>query len=426
MPRILFSTIGSLGDLYPLLSVAIALRARGAECLFAVHADQAPLVEDEGFATMPNLYGLEGTADTLGLSEAELIRKTFDDPQFLFREILPFDLANVTRQVRDWMGEVDLVATTFQAEAARLAAELEGVPVASLILQPMMVFDPSQPPVIPSMPPVIAAPGTLGRLWNAGVLRTGMAGIRAMHGHRVNAARRELGLPRHRGTPWFDSGVRPVLRLGLYPSLLHDHPPVVDPPVTVTGFTPFEGDAEGLDPAIAAFLDAGSAPVVFTLGSNAEYLDQDFYAQSLAAARQIGRRAVLLTGKGWGGVAEGDDVIQRPYVPHQHLFPRSAAIVHHGGIGTFCRALEAGKPQLVVPFGTDQPDNAARAERMGLARTLPAKRYSQARATEVLGQLLATSQAEANAERAAYRMAQEDGPGTAAEAILSALSARPA
>ena len=162
MPRILFSTIGSLGDLYPLIAVALALKARGAECIFAVHRDQVPVVEAAGFATMSNSYDLGQFAAELGMSETEVIRKTFRDPNFLFREILPYRLADVVRAIDDWAGEIDMVAATFQAEAARMVAELRGVPIVDLVLQPMMVFDPTQPPLIPGMPPMVRAPAKSG------------------------------------------------------------------------------------------------------------------------------------------------------------------------------------------------------------------------------------------------------------------------
>ena len=422
MPRILFSTLGSLGDLYPLLAVARALRDRGTECLFAVHSDQVPLVDGEGFAVMPNSYTLADFAGSIGLSEDEVIRKTFSDPNFLFRDILPFDLENVARQICAWMGEVDLVATTFQAEAARLAAETAEVPIASLILQPMMVFDPSQPPLIPAMPPVVARPGRVGQLWNRAVLSLGLFTIRMAHGHRVNRVRQALELPKHTGVPWFEPGIAPRLSVGLYPAFLHDHAPDLTPPVTIAGFVPYNGPEAALDPELDAFLDAGTAPIVFTLGSNATFLDQDFYAQSLAAARDLGQRCVLLTGAGWDGTATGDDVIQRDYVPHHLLFERASMIVHHGGIGTFCRAMAAGKPQLIVPFGTDQPDNAARAERMGFARTLPAGAYSVEKASGLIGALLNDANARQAATVVAARMAQSDGPAVAADALLSALT----
>ena len=66
------------------------------------------------------------------------------------------------------------------------------------------------------------------------------------------------------------------------------------------------------------------------------------------------------------------------YAPFSAVLPRAAALVHHGGIGTAAQALAAGRPQLGMPMTFDQPDNAARLERLGVGRWLPPNRFSGA------------------------------------------------
>src|SRR5690606_11490043 len=70
------------------------------------------------------------------------------------------------------------------------------------------------------------------------------------------------------------------------------------------------------------------------------------------------------------------------------LFPRAAAIVHQGGVGTTGQALRAGVPTVIVPFSHDQPDNAARTVRLGTGRTLARSRYKAARVAQELAALL--------------------------------------
>ena len=77
-----------------------------------------------------------------------------------------------------------------------------------------------------------------------------------------------------------------------------------------------------------------------------------------------------------------------PTRPIQRFFPRAAVIVHSGGIGTSAQALAAGRPMLVVPFAFDQPDNAARLQRLGVARAIPRKHYTAKRAYAELSRLL--------------------------------------
>jgi UDP:flavonoid glycosyltransferase YjiC (YdhE family) len=78
------------------------------------------------------------------------------------------------------------------------------------------------------------------------------------------------------------------------------------------------------------------------------------------------------------------------YAPFGRLLPRAAALVHHGGIGTAVQAMAAAVPQLVVPVGYDQPDNAARLVRLGVARTLLPRQFRADAATRDLGWLLSS------------------------------------
>jgi UDP:flavonoid glycosyltransferase YjiC (YdhE family) len=151
-----------------------------------------------------------------------------------------------------------------------------------------------------------------------------------------------------------------------------------------------------------------------------------FYRHSLEAAARLGRRAVLLVGSDaaprWAG-RTGPNALALGYAPHSMLFPRAAAIVHHGGMGTTAQALRAGRPQLVVPFYADQPDNAARLVRLGVARTIPSRRYTATRAFAALTALTGDADHVARAADAARAIAGEDGATAAAAAIIEVLEA---
>jgi UDP:flavonoid glycosyltransferase YjiC (YdhE family) len=151
--------------------------------------------------------------------------------------------------------------------------------------------------------------------------------------------------------------------------------------------------AQPLRDDLHRFIAAGPPPIVFTLGSAAVNAAGQFYANSLAAAVALGRRALFLVGTVPSNLAQlpdplPDGMLALPYVPHARAFAASAAIVHQGGSGTLAQALRAGRPMLIVPFGHDQPDNAARAERLGVARVVPAARYTAAAVGHTLRRLL--------------------------------------
>jgi UDP:flavonoid glycosyltransferase YjiC (YdhE family) len=108
-------------------------------------------------------------------------------------------------------------------------------------------------------------------------------------------------------------------------------------------------------------------------------------------------------------------------VPYSALFPRAAAIVHQGGIGTLAQALRAGSPQIVVPFHGDQLDNGARAERLGVARVILRKQYRAKRAIAELQKVLGYTQA---AAQVGAQIGREDGAAAAAAAITQVLRSR--
>jgi len=199
-------------------------------------------------------------------------------------------------------------------------------------------------------------------------------------------------------------------------------PPMPDWPARtrVCGFLFRDADFEGrgMDPALGRFLEEGEPPVVFTLGSAAVLAAGDFYARAARAAGDLGVRAVLLAGAGAEALRDlPPGVAAFPSAPYHALFPRASAIVHSGGVGTTAQALRAGKPQVVVPFAHDQFDNADRVRRLGLGRI--ARRGG--RPEGALRDLLADGAARARAAEIGRRVAAEDGPAAACDAIEAVL-----
>jgi UDP:flavonoid glycosyltransferase YjiC (YdhE family) len=213
-----------------------------------------------------------------------------------------------------------------------------------------------------------------------------------------------------------------MLTLALFSRVLGEPQPDWPRNVAVTGFVFYNGP-DVLSRELEAFLDAGAPPIVFTLGTSAVAAAGRFYEESIAAVRTLGVRAVLLTGgfeqnRPGGALPPGVMLVDR--APHQLLFPRAAAIVHQGGAGTLAQALRAGKPMLVVPHAHDQPDNAARVVRLGVARSVLPRQYRGARVAKALERLLADSRVAMRAAEAAAVVRGEGGSAAAAAAIQHA------
>src|SRR5262249_4009073 len=183
-------------------------------------------------------------------------------------------------------------------------------------------------------------------------------------------------------------------------------------------------DSTGLPPALAQFLDDGPSPIVFTLGSAVAAAAGPFYESGAQAARLLGRRAVLILKDPRNrprtlpeGVAAFD------YAPVSELFPRAAAVVHHGGIGTTGLAMRSGRPMLVMPCAWDQPDNAERVARLGISRTIPRYRYTPARVAAELRHLLGDPAYGRRASEVGEQVRQEDGVRVACDALGELLEA---
>jgi UDP:flavonoid glycosyltransferase YjiC (YdhE family) len=236
--------------------------------------------------------------------------------------------------------------------------------------------------------------------------------------HPVFALRRRLGLPV--GThPLFEGQFSPTLTLALFSRVLASPQTDWPPNVVITGSVFYNGP-DLLHPELDAFLDAGPPPVVFTLGSSAVAVAGRFYEESLDAMRRLHVRGVFLTGGFDRNVprAEGSaDTFVIDRAPHQLLFPRAAAVVHPGGAGTLAQALRAGRPMLVVPHAHDQPDNAARVTRLGVARTLRQHRYRAPRVARELERMLNDKRLQARAEEVGALVRAEGGAPAAAAAI---------
>ena len=421
--RIVLATFGSLGDLHPYLALARELKGRGHEPVVAASEHYRPKVEGMGIGFRPVRPDHPDPATVVALVKRILhLRK---GPERLIREYMMPVIRETYEDTRAAAAGADLLVSHPLTFTVRLVAEKQGIPWASSLLQPMGLFSAHDPPVL-APAPFLAAFRSLGPGFHRPLFRLAKWSVRSWS-EPWRRLRADLGLPPAREDPMFEGSFSPLLVLALFSPVLA--PPQPDwPPRTVAAGFPFldrPGEAELPEP-LARFLDGGPPPVVFTLGSSAVMDPGLFHEHSLAAAARLGRRAVLLV---------GSDPAHRPaslppgsiaveYAPFAALFPRAAAVVHPGGIGTTAEAMRAGRPMLVVPHAFDQPDNAARAVRLGIARSVPRRRYGPARVERELRVLLEDPAYARRAAGAGERIRAEDGARTAADAIEEVLGMR--
>ena len=234
----------------------------------------------------------------------------------------------------------------------------------------------------------------------------------------VQEFRRELGLPPV-GNALLEGQFSARGTLAMFSSVMAAPRPDWPLHTHLTGFSFYNGRSTTLPDDVARFIEAGDPPIVFTLGSSAVGAPGSFYEESIAAARALGRRAILLVGQyATTRPQVPDSMLAAEYAPHAELFPRAAAIVHHGGVGTTGQGLASGRPMLVVPHSHDQPDNADRCVRLGVAQTIDAREYRAPRVTDALRVLLERASYALRAGEVAAIVRREHGARAAAEVIV--------
>lgn len=406
--RILITTFGSLGDLNPYLALARGLAERGHEPILATHAYYREIVESEGFALRP----VRPDAHPEDREQFARAMRPHTGSQVVVREIVLAHLRESYADTAEAARDADAIVTHPLTFAGPIVAEERGLPWVSTVLAPLSFFSRSDSPVVP---PGMTSP--IARMFRR---------VTRPWTRPVQELRAERGLP-PADHPLFEGQHSPLLTLGLFSRVLAEPQPDWPPSARLTGFLFRDPPAATDDPEealLVAFLDAGAAPAVFTLGSSAVAVAGSFYDESLAAARRLGMRSVLLVGddpRNRPTAPLDEDAIALERAPYHRLFPAAAAIVHHGGIGTLAQALYAGRPMLVVPHAHDQPDNAHRARRLGVARVLSPRRYRAGAVEAALRALVEDPAVAARAAEVGDIVRAEDGVGEASRAIEEAI-----
>lgn len=395
--RVTFASLGTLGDLHPLLAVARAVQNRGDDVTIASSKGFGDYVVSLGFRFCPIRPDLEP-----GFGQVSRLSDPGRGPGRLLREEVFPSVRQTYGDLLEASRTADLLVVGELVYVAPLVAAKIGIPWVNAVLSPSSFLS--------SLDPCVLAPApAFHHLRHFGPLPHRLL---LGYGNRLTSRwaeplymfRRELGFAPGRNPVYHDKH-SPHLTLALFPKLFAA--PQSDWPAQVrqTGFPFFEQPPR---PAhshpIESFLDAGSPPLVFTLGSSMVGIAGDFYSEAARAALALGRRAILLIGKNPPPTGLPDSILPVAYAPLESIFPRAAAVIHHGGIGSCAMALRCGVPSLVIPFAYDQPDNAERLRKLGVARTLKRSRASAGSLVRMLNQVLDNHRMRADALQLAHRI----------------------
>ena len=353
--RIMLVAFGTAGDVFPLIGVGRALGKRGHEVHVASLPDHQSSVERAGLIS----HVLRGIPGIKGLPDFYHPRRSMRvvAERLLIPALEPIYELLSTLNPAEWT-----VFANSQAYGARIAQEKYGILLTTFIITPFALRSVQRMPVTPG----IACPQ-----WMPLVVRRAFLGVATRLWDRelapaLNAFRKTLGLEAVKDI-WYDWCLSPHRVIGLFPEWYAPNPGDWPAQFRYGGFTVFD---EGVSQEVPAELAGPGNPLVVFAAGSAGQAAADFFQTAITASASQSWRAVLLTGEPVNSsyTPLPANVFRYSYVPLSQLLRLSSLVVHHGGTGTTSLALAAGVPQVVVPFGHDQFDNAVRIEQLGVGR----------------------------------------------------------
>lgn len=419
--RVTFIAPGSRGDVQPYVALGVGLQRAGHAVRVVTTRDHDALVQSYGLelASIPlDVQAALQQRDVSGAIESGSLLASFRQ----FRRVAA-DGARLTAEVGlEACRDADVIVAGFGGVfiAEGLSHRL-GVPLVQAFNVPVT--------------PTAAFPGALTPWLDFGA-RSRLLGHALARQAVWMTARASGNGPRRAvlGTPSAPALV-PRRFAGLVEGpVLYGHSGAFLPPapewgadVTVTGFW-FADEPHDFTPppALVEFLESGPAPVCIGFGSMSQRDPARTTALVLDAVRRSGVRAVLVAG--WGGLKPGSlppRVFAIDSIPHAWLYPRCAAVVHHGGAGTTAAALRAGVPAIVVPFHGDQPFWASRvhAGRLG-PQPIPRTKLTTSKLAAALTEATSDRSMSQRAAELGRRIRAEDGVGRAVDALVRIITAR--
>ncbi len=404
--------IGTQGDVQPYVALGLGLQRAGFEVSLGTTANFKAFVERWGLSCVTSDMDLQAV-----VAQARQRCAPRKAKWAVFRMLLD-DTLRLSEGA-----DALLYSPTASLSAPHVAEKLK-IPAFPALLQPFM--NPTR-----DFPAVMMPALRLGGWYNRLTYTLFEQFTSTFLKRAINTWRRDvLDLP-----PSSEAGTFAPLRKQRVPTLYGVSPIVLPKPaewgehVHMTGYWFLPPDAGWQPPRdLVAFLEAGPPPVYIGFGSMGSHDPRRTAETILGAIKQAGVRGIIASG--WEGISTSDlpdSVRLIDAVPHDWLFPRMAAVVHHGGAGTTAAGLRAGVPTVIVPFGGDQPFWGRHAYALGVGpEPIPRKRLTADRLANALRTAVENASLQQRAAAIGQALRAEDGVGNAVRVIEAAVSGRDA
>lgn len=377
--NILIITFGSRGDVQPYVTLGKGLKAAGHTVTICTAEDFEPFIRSHGLE-----YGYM-TGELLQLIETSEGRAALEDTVGLFGTLKTMlKLVQKTKPLNKQMmldswevaqaAEPDLLIYHPKTLGSLHIAEALNIPAVMALLQPLIMPTAEIPAIgLPNL--------NLGGWYNKAGYKLLSMGYNTYAGMINEFRQKQLGLqafPKSSGLLHTAAG-QPIPIIHGFSRHVVPRPDDWPANAHVTGYWFLDQAADWQPSAeLQAFLEAGEAPVYVGFGSMAGRNPQRMAEIVIEALQRANVRGIIATG--WGGLDAKqlpDTILKIEQAPHDWLFPRMAAVVHHGGAGTAAAGLRAGRPTVVVPFFGDQPFWGQRVYALGVGpEPIPQKKLT--------------------------------------------------
>lgn len=413
MQRFLLCAFGTAGDVNPFLAVGAELRARGGQVVVLTSSQFEEAVRSGGM-------------EFESIGSREEYRAYVSDPDFwnprkgssLGLRALEPTFPRIVEGVRKHVvpGCTAMLASPF-AYGALAARELFRIPTMLVNPYPKYMRSVHSPPRRGFLDPPSwtgRAGARLGFRLSAWLERRRLAPV-------INRHRRSLGLGAIRDPRDYAARVEKIVCA--WPEWFYSRQPDWPPNAETIGFLFNDGAPLGA----GGFTDCPEGSLVFTIGTGVSHA-REFFRSAALVAHELGRPALLVTPEREQIPRALPPAVRHlSWAPFGKLLPRSALIVHHGGVGTCARALQAGVPQVIVPLAHDQFDNAHRLSKLGVSETVHARTLSKRSLLAAVSRVLGSAPVRRSCRECARLLAADDrAAATCASLAESLLRNRPA
>jgi UDP:flavonoid glycosyltransferase YjiC (YdhE family) len=392
MKKVLLTTIGTLGDLNPLIALAKLLNDNGIETHIAACSAYRPNVEREGIA----FHEIAPHYDPKSEELCKAILHPLKTLPYFFRKMLSgASLKQSIDEFNKLVPDYDLVIGNVFSFSARIACHLNKVKWASMNLSPTCFFSKYDPPVL--YPITFLNRLSFGREFIFSLVYKYIFKLADYWGRDIHKFYKENNLKGCgnllRNAPFSDS-----LNIAMYSRVLGKEQRDWPKNTTVTGFLFYSAQDERCMNELDKFIaDCSEKPILITFGSTAGFSFESYFEKIISAVNRISKkykRPIIITmdkksQEKWKSEVS-ENIYLCDYLPYTKYMDKMEMVVHQGGIGTLSPAIKAGIPQIVLPGCTDQFDNAYRLKNLGVGESIPLKKLSENNLFETISNILET------------------------------------